>query len=222
MKRCSIPRVDASVPLIGDVAGTPWERAPAVAIDEFPWDETASGERTESTVVRPLYDDAALYLQYHVEDARISATATEPNGPVWEDSCVELFGAPGPDGSPHYFNFEANCVGTVHLGFGPDRRDRTLIDPDLAASIRVETSVEGPTKAPSPDDDGWWLAAALPFETLAAFTGVDVAPDSGTTWRGNFHRLDGEPDPGFAAWNPVAAPDPDFHRPDSFGRLAFE
>lgn len=219
MKRCSITRVDDPVPLCGDIEGTPWTAAAPIEIGEFPWGTTGP---EQSTVVRPLYDADALYLQYVVEDRHSRAQTTELNGPVWEDSCVELFAAMEPECRPHYFNFEVNCVGTFHLGYGPDRQDRELISADLAETVRVETSVEGLTTEKSPDDDGWWVAVAIPFETLAAFTGVPVSPKEGAVWRGNFHRLGGQADPQFAAWSPVDASEPDFHRPSSFGRLVFE
>ena len=238
MKRCSLARTDDGVPLSGKIEGTPWESATPITIDEFPWDVAAS---KQATVVRPLYDADTLYLQYRVEDSHSYAATTELNGPVWEDSCVELFATveprrrqtrsarlPSPVSRnstgrrPHYFNFEVNCVGTVRLGFGPDRDDREVISADLADSIRVETSVEGPTKAESRDDKGWWVAVALPFETLAAFTGTAVTPTEGTVWRGNFHRLGGTTDPQYAAWNSVDAPEPEFHCPSAFGRLVFE
>lgn len=219
MKRCPIARADGPVPLCDNIKDTPWESATPIPIEEFPWDVAAS---TQSTTVRPLYDDDALYLQYLVEDSHSYAETTELNGPVWEDSCVEVFVTVDPERRPHYFNFEVNCVGTFHLGFGPDRHERELVTADLAETIQIETSIEGPTKDESPDDEGWWVAVALPFETLSTVTGVPVSPSEGTAWRGNFHRLGGKSDPQFAVWNPVDAPQPDFHRPSEFGHLIFE
>jgi len=219
MKRCQIHRVKGNVPLHGDVEGTPWEAAIPIEINEFPWDTTDS---KQSTVVRSLYDDDALYLQYFAEDGHIHAETTDLNGPVWEDSCVELFAAIEPKRRPHYVNFEVNCVGTLHLGFGPDRRERDLITADRAETIQIETSVDGPTKEASPDDEEWWVAAALPFKTLAAFTGATVSPSEGTVWQGNFHRLGGTADPWFGAWSPVDTPEPDYHQPTEFGRLIFK
>lgn len=219
MNEYHITRANAPVPLSGDVAETPWADAGTVDVDEFPWYE--GGER-QATTARACYDDDALYLQFRVEDAHASASVTELNGPVSTDSCVEFFATPEPERQPHYVNFEANCCGTILVGYGPDRHDRRAIPADLAAELRVETSVEGATKAESPPDDDWWLAAELPFATLRSFTGTDVDPDAGTVWRGNFYRCGGETDPQFATWNPIDAPDPDFHRPEQFGRLAFE
>lgn len=219
MKRCPIARADGPVPLSGGIEGTPWAAASSIEINEFPWDVA---ESKQSTVVRPLYTDDALYLQYLVEDRQSYAETTHLNGPVWEDSCVELFATIEPQRRPHYVNFEVNCVGTFHLGFGPNRHDRELIAADLAEAIRVETSIDGPTKEESPDDDGWWVAVALPFETFSAFTGASVSPSVGTVWQGNFYRLGGKTDTQFAAWNSMDTPEPDFHRPSEFGRLVFE
>lgn len=110
----------------------------------------------------------------------------------------------------------------VSSRFGPDRDDRELIAADLAETIRVETSIESPTKEESPDDEGWWVAVALPFETLSMCTGVSVSPSGETVWRGNFHHLGGKTGSQFATWNPMVTPEPDFHRLLEFGRLVFE
>lgn len=215
MKEYTVARANDPVPLVGAVDGTPWEDASVAAIETFPWE---TGRDRQRATVRALYDDAALYLQYRVADEHSSAAVTALNGPVSRDSAVEVFARPDLE-RPEYVNFEANCVGTVLVKWGPNRARRETIPPSLAAEIRVETSVDGPTKDPSPDDESWWLAAALPFETLSAFTGREIAPEPGTVWRGNFQRLGGGSE--FAVWNPIDAPEPDFHRPESFGRFAF-
>ena len=206
-----------SVPLDGRIDGTPWADADVAAVDEFPWYD---GGEKQPAWARACYDEAALYLQYQVEDAHSYAEATELNGPVWEDSAVEFFARPDLDDSRH-FNFEANCVGTFLLGWGPGR-DRTFVDADLADPFRVETSIAGPTKAESPDDDSWWLTARLPFEALSAFVDVEIRPTAGTEWRGNFHRCGGRTDPQLAAWNPYQTAEPNYHDPEYFGRLVFD
>ena len=98
MREYTIERADGPVPLTGQVNGTIWADARVLEIDTYPWYE--SGER-QSTAARLLYDDHALYMQFHCRDRHISAAVTELNGPVCTDSCVELFAAidPGvPDG----------------------------------------------------------------------------------------------------------------------------
>lgn len=219
MTRGSVRRA-VEPPLDGRVEGSPWERADPLSIDRFPWDTT---EHREDTTVRLLYDDRAVYLQFQATADRCSAAVTDLNGPVYEDSCVEFFASPPSVPPDSYFNFEANCVGTFLLGYGTPT-DRRRVDAPLAEAIRVETSVPGPTATgPLPDGaDGWWLAAALPFDALGTFAGVAVDPGPGTEWRANLYRCGGEVDPQFAAWAPIDAPEPDFHRPAAFGTLVFE
>jgi hypothetical protein len=211
------------VPLVGDVAGTPWEQANELCVDRFNWHD--GGPKPETTA-RLLYDDEALSLQFQVEDYDISSTVTELNGPTYADSSVELFADPNPDADSHYFNFEANCCGYFKLAWQEKDWEergigRDLVPADLADAIRVETSIDADTREPQPDDDGWWLAATIPFETLASFTGVDIAPESGTTWRANVYRSGVESPSQKSTWNPMPTPEPDYHSPEFFGRLRF-
>ena len=168
-----------------------------------------------------LYRDEHLYVQFQCDDVHSYSEATELNGPVYRDSCVEMFAAPDPDSHAGYFNFEANCCGTFHLGFGHGRGDRKLIPPEPASRITVASSVPTSTKDESPDDDRWWLAVRLSFEALSELTGLDVHPKCGDVWRANFYRCGGKTDDQYACWNRIAAPAPDFHRPECFGRLRF-
>lgn len=204
-------------PLSGTIDDTDWEQAEPLHIDHYPWYE--SGPK-HATTVRLLYDDWALYLQFLAEDNHCSASVTELNGPVFRDSCVEFFASPEPVEQSQYFNFEANCCGTMHLGFGPPD-DRRLIGSDLADKIRVETSIPGPTTSGPPPGNRWWLAAALPFDVLGEFIGVDIAPTTGTNWQANLFRCGGEVDAEPAVWADIDASKRDFHQPDEFGTLVF-
>ena len=219
MRTATVRRVSAPVPLVGNTMDTVWASADSVPIDHFLWTDP---ERRPQTTARLLYDDTALYLHYTVEDTHSYASATTLNGPVWEDSCVEFFATPRPEIDSAYVNFEVNCVGTFHLGYGPNRTDRTLTDPETARQIRISSSLDGPTKRPTPEDSEWWIAVAIPFRSLSTLAETTIAPTSGTRWRGNLHRLRSQPTPLYAAWTPVDTPDPDFHRPSAFGTLRFE
>lgn len=210
-----IKRAITPVPLEGDVNGTPWERARVAQIDTYPWD---SGRKRESATVRALYDAYAIYLQFHVKDSNIAATTTKLNGPVYEDSAVEWFASP-LGANDQYFNFEINCVGTVHLGWGPNRSDRTLVSPTAADHIQIGAAEPGPTRESRPDDSSWWLTVALPFVTLCDLSGLAVAPSPGVTWQGNFQRLGTKSE--FAVWSHIDAPKPDFHRPAEFDSIRF-
>jgi hypothetical protein len=206
------------VPLVGDASGTAWDAAATLRIDRRPWD---TGGVKQGTAVRVMYDRAALYVQFRCRDRHIYAVETKLNGSVYKDSCVEMFAMPHPAEGAGYFNLEINCCGCMHLGWGPGRPDRKLVTPDLAAKVRIASAVPPPTKDESPDDNGWWIAAAVPFDTLSEFTGVDVHPTSGNVWHANFYRCGGLTDQQYAVWNPIAWPHPDYHRPEFFGTLKF-
>jgi len=198
---------------------TAWSRAERLAIGEYPW--YVSGGR-QGTGVGLLYDDEAIYALFVCEDRHISAVEARPNGNVYLDSCVEFFASPDPGRHPGYFSLEANCCGTVHLGFGPGRQGRNLAAASVHEKLTVATSIPVPSKEESPADDGWWLAAALPFSAISELAGFAVAPKSGTAWRANFYRCGGKTDPQYACWNPIQWEKPDFHRPEFFGLLTFE
>ena len=196
-----------------------WRQAETLSIGEYPWFQ--SGDK-QGTNVAMLYDDSAVYALFVCEDAHIHAVETKPNGNVYLDSCVELFAMPTPGRDPAYFNFEANCCGTVHLGFGAAREGRRLAPPSVHNELCVVTSVATATREESPNDDGWWLAAALPFDAISELAGFDVAPTPGASWRANLYRCGGKTDPQYACWNIIAWEKPDFHRPEFFGTLKFE
>ena len=223
MKTYTIVRVDGDVPLDDSVNGTPWADGEVFRVDEFCWHESGPKPDTRG---RAIYDDDALYLQFEVEDDDISAAVTELNGPTFEDSSVEFFADPAPDADSKYFNFEPNCCGQFKLGW--QEKDwqergigRDVVSEELAADIEIRTSVPGPTKQPSADDAGWWLAAKLPFDALSAFTGIDLAPTAGAEWRGNFYRSGVASPSQKSTWNPIETPEPRYHSPEFFGRLVF-
>ena len=216
-KSCLIRRAAEPVRLACDDPA--WGQAERFSIDEYPWYQ--SGDK-QATDVALLYDDKAVYALFVCEDRHISAIETRPNGNVYLDSCVEFFAMPAPRRDPGYFNLEANCCGTVHLGFGGGREGRRLAGPRVHNQFRVVTSIATPDRVESPNDDGWWLAAALPFAAISELAGFEAAPKAGTAWRANFYRCGGKTDPQYACWNPIAWEEPDYHRPEFFGELTFE
>ena len=219
MRRYTIRSVGSAPSLSGAVAGTPWEAARVLRIDNYPW--YRRGEK-QSTAVRMVYDRRAVYVQFRCRDRHISARATRLNGDVYLDSCVELFAMPNPRVGGEYFNLEINCCGCMHLGWGPGRPARRLATPEVARRIRIATSEPTATKAESDADRAWWVAVALPLKALSDFAGRAVRPRAGDLWRANLYRCGGQSDDQYACWNPIDWPQPDYHRPEFFGTLCFE
>lgn len=218
MKSYTICRAKQAVALCGDAKAGAWAAARSLAVDEFCWYK--AGQR-QATAARVLYDDEALYVQFICEDRHIYSAVTELNGPVCTDSCVEFFAMINPAKSPDYFNFEVNCCGKIHLGFGPDRHHRIVVTPALACRLKIVTSVPTATKNESPSDNGWWVAAELPLDMLSEFTGAKIAPKTGDVWRANFYRCGGKTDEQYGVWSPIKSPKADFHRPECFSEVKF-
>jgi hypothetical protein len=216
MGRYTIERVDEPVPLTGDVAGTPWSRAEEATMDRYPW--TSPPERSASA--RVLYDDEALYCQFVVHEDRVTGVETERNGDVWLDSAVELFFDPTP-ATPEYCNFEANCLGTILLYRRTAETVQRPIDAAAAAAIDVETSVDEPGTGRAVPDGEWWLAVAIPFETIGELLDEPVAPEPSDLWRGNLHALRRGESGAIGVWNPIEDSERDLHQPAYFGEFEF-
>ena len=71
-------------------------------------------------------EDALLVNLLCYEEAPV-ITATERNGAVWNDSCLEFFVSPSEDLSAGYFNFQINAHPTLLLHYGPDGVPTTMI-----------------------------------------------------------------------------------------------
>ena len=222
MRSYTVKGVSNEVPLSGEVAGTPWSDAESLNIDNYPWFK--SGEK-KATKVRLLYDDQAIYIQFLCEDNHIYAAHTEINSSVCADSCVEFFAIPQPDGDNRYFNLEINCCGTFLLGWGKNIQEicAGFVDPELSTKyLKIAASVEGPKKEESPQDNGWWVTATIPFELISDLSGRKIQPINGTSWLANFYRCGGKTNQQYACWNWIDYPLPDYHRPEFFGEIVFE
>ena len=223
MADASINRQPRRPPMIGE----PWVEAPPFPICHRPW-ETAVHEN--ATVIAPLAGTArlqwhadALYCQFHVADRYQIGLTTTMHGPVWEDSCVELFVNPTPEDGDEYLNLEINCLGTIRAGYGPSRAERSLLDSDLVSQIHVITSIRERPKRPDPDRDRtWWLVARVPRAVLEEATGSPITVTGTSTWLGNLHCCRERDAPSFVTWAPIDTPAPDFHQPTCFRTLSFD
>lgn len=168
------------------------------------------------TVVSLAHDGKRIFVEFFVRCNYLRAVNTENNSPVHQDSCVEFFLA--PKGRTPYFNFEFNCIGTLHAARRQDRHSGTpLTNEELA---KVERYASCGTR-PFREMEGlfsWSLIYAIPLELL------------GLTWEGkpiemmgNFYKCaDLTADPHFLSWAPIDTPEPDFHRPEFFKEIVLE
>ena len=155
------------------------------------------------------YTEEALLVRYEVEEAHTKAICTTANGPVWEDSCVELFIA-NPKGEG-YFNFEINCVGTLLAAFRQSRTDAEHFSEEKLSKIRRFGSIPHDVIDSRGEGQRWWMVVIVPFSVL----GLERAPES---LRLNLYKCgDKCDDMHFLSWNPIKLEQPNFHCPEFFG-----
>jgi len=158
----------------------------------------------------------AILLRYTVAEEYVRAVNKESNDPVYEDSCVEFFIS--PDNNSGYYNFEFNSLEACLMGYGNDLNTREYQPPALISKIRRKAVTINEHA-----DNGlipWELTLVFPLEVFAHHT---IATLTGRECTANFYKCgDKLPHPHYLAWNNIETPQPDFHRPEFFGRLIFQ
>ncbi|MFA6945988.1 MAG: carbohydrate-binding family 9-like protein [Pedobacter sp.] len=161
------------------------------------------------------YGDQAVFLKFYVEEKHIRAVYSEPNDPVYKDSCVEFFVSFGDE--KEYYNFEFNCAGTCLLSFGEERAKRIRSGDELIKSIASRSSIKPANSKGS--NIGWELTLSIPF---SAFQYHQIDSLKGKQCRANFYKCgDDLPEPHFVVWNDIKTEEPDYHRPEFFGSVEF-
>ncbi|MDP3442680.1 MAG: carbohydrate-binding family 9-like protein, partial [Ignavibacteria bacterium] len=104
-----VVRLEKPMTIDGNWNKPEWQRVEAVKLKYF------MGEIPKFRPVvksKMIYDANNLYVIFRVEDRYIRCITKQINGPVWDDSCVELFFSPDSNSPNKYFNLEINCGGT--------------------------------------------------------------------------------------------------------------
>lgn len=186
-----------------DPDAEPFCRRPFAAIDRYAW----GGDYRPEARAWMAWDAAGLHALLAAKEETVSARVRDFNGDVWTDSCLECFLRPFAD-DPRYLNIEVNAAGAALIGLGEGRENR----------MRLAACPAGMDIRASRHDGGWWAVAyTVPFALIEALFGRRPRP--GDALRGNFYCCDETLHPHFGSWSPVAAPAPDFHRPECFGEL---
>lgn len=156
-----------------------------------------------------------LWLEFRVREAATQGLETRTHGEVYKDSCVEFFVS---FDKANYYNLEVNCIGTVHLGYGPSRQERQFVSPEALSCLGVRTSLGTTPFAERPMGE-WRLtlrmsAGLFAFDTLEGFGGRVAAA--------NLYKIgDNLSKPHYLSWVPIETPRPDYHRPEFFRGIVF-
>ena len=159
------------------------------------------------------HTDKALVVLFDVKEDHVRAVSLEANGPVWEDSCVEIFLAvPGREG---YFNFETNCIGTSLAAYRRSKTDADMFGPEQMEQIGTVASLPHEVIDRKGEGQEWSMLKIIPFSLL----GLSEKP---ATLKGNFYKCGDCCEPmHFLSWAPIDLPQPNFHCPEFFGEITF-
>jgi hypothetical protein len=186
---------------------------PTNTIGMVPWPRYGYKPDVNFTIA---YGSDCIFIKYYVTEKTVRAVYSQPNQPVYKDSCVEFFVAFGDE--KEYYNFEFNCAGTCLVGFGENREDRKLLPEPVIRMIRHHAQL----KVVNNQGEGniaWELTLMIPLE---AFYYHSLESVDGWQCRANFYKCgDDLPDPHFLTWNHIKSADPDFHLPEFFGKIKF-
>jgi hypothetical protein len=186
---------------------------PKNRIAQQPWPEFTSDIQANFTIA---HSNDFLMLKYEVHEDTIKLAATELNGAVHKDNCVEFFVSFGADKS--YYNIEVNCVGVCLIAYGKGRSNRGFLPKELVKRIKTHAVIKTAAEN-SRRKYVWEITLMIPI-VVFAFSNLKTL--SQQTGFGNFFKCgDDLPQPHFYSWNEIEAESPDFHLPEFFGSLAF-
>jgi hypothetical protein len=185
-----------------------------VKIDCLNWKEFPYKPKVE---FRIGHTEDLILLKFSVTENSVGARETQINGKVHLDSCVEFFISLD---DLHYYNFEFNCIGTPHVAWGKGRENRQFLPEEVVRSIQVRSSLGNQPLPVQTGSFSWELSALIPAGCFIHDPHLSL---DGLSGNANFYKCGDElPEPHFLTWNPVGTTNPDFHRPEFFGRIDFE
>ena len=189
----------------GFPAEAAWAAAPPLRFSADWQGLHADPER--ETEVRVLWTPEHLHLKFVARYRSITvfpdADARGWRDHLWERDVCEVFLQSDP-AHAGYKEFEVSPNGFwIDLDIAPGEKR------DLQSGLRRRVKIDEA-------DRRWRAELDLPMKSLTQRF------DAGATWRLNFFRVEGAAEPRFySAWQPTRTPQPNFHVPEAFGKLAF-
>ena len=215
-----VVRFEDALPIDGHWDKAEWQSAETLELTHFMGEKPAFSHRVQA---RMMYNQQYLFVIFQVYDRYVRCQTQQINGPVWEDSCVELFFSPDARQPKRYFNLEVNCAGTPLMHYNTvASQDYFSLDEKDIRQIQVVTSLPGTRDQEITTPTTWTLEYRVPISLLKKYAPVtDPAP--GVQWRANFYKIAHQSShPHYLTWSPIEREEPDFHLPAFFGLLEFQ
>ena len=208
-----VTRASKAPTLDGVLDDAAWKAAQPVVL-RGSFDGRPAQLRTEARLV---YDDAALYVAFDIEDPDIWGTLKQRDDPIYEQEVVEIFLDANADGRT-YNELQVSPHNVIFDAYFPARRQG--MDKTWDSEMKTALKVRGTLDDASDRDEGWTVEMRIPFARLAEVP--HVPPQKGERWRFNLYRLEhhGRRAVEGQAFSPLFVGD--FHALPRFGWLTFQ
>lgn len=196
--------------------------------DDEAWDEAewlqltqrASSDDALTTKAKALYSESGLYFLFYCEDRTLSATMDEDFMDLWKEDVVEVFLWPD-EADPVYFEYELSPLNyELAILVSNEEGDLVRWQPfhyEEDRQTRRATTVQGGEKKSGGSVESWTAEFFIPYKLLRPLK--NVPPESGTTWRANFYRVDYDEEQIGWSWQLTES---SYHEYERFGTLSFE
>ena len=183
-----------------------WENIEKGLICEYPW----GGDYRPEAYFKAVHTNDEIIIRLYCKESSPKAVYSNYMDPVYEDSCIEFFACYSKGG---YINCEVNSKGASLVAYGPDRYERTPLK-DVCGELPVITA--------SRDGEFWYAEIKMPYKIIEKIYGKTEI-SSGYEFFGNAYKCgDGCEVIHYGMWNPAECENPDFHRPEYFGKFIIE
>ena len=178
---------------------------PALSIDNLLW----CSEVPISAQAQICYTEEGLHVRLSAKETNIRAEEKGPLGVPCVDSCLEFFFCP-MEGDDRYLSIECNPNGCLYLGFCNTGRRIIRLLPDEVKAIEPVIEMTA---------DGWQVTYTVPAAYIRLFFPSFQLKAGNVIMANCFKCGDLTVQEHYMSWNPIDVVDPDFHRPDFFGKM---
>ena len=168
---------------------------------------------TPEVYVNVVYDDEGFIVKFTVNEKEPTRTKTKHFESVHLDSCVEFFVNFDPEHSDKYINFETNANGVMNVAFRSNRYDEKKLE---------LSEVEGFNITPEINDEYWTVTYKIGFDFIKKYY-PEFDIEKASYVKGNVYKCGDEtPIEHYMSYFEVKCENPDFHRPEYFGKIEIQ
>ena len=183
-----------------------FKMANVAEIKNIPWPEFSAPYTVEARI---LHTEDAFYVNMRTDEWPLLSTHVDFHDDVCEDSCMEFFFSPDGDDN-RYFNFEVNANGIMNVAFRKNRYDYCSMTIEDVEQLHIKTEIE---------ELQWSVEYEVPYSLIEKYFVGFERKDEIEVLTNFFKCGDETVFPHYGVWKKIDVPEPDFHRPEYFGKL---